>query len=135
MSPLQIMQFLDSISYLPDDILTKVDHASMAVGLEARVPLLDTAVYSFSCRLPSQFKTRAGPPKWILRQLLGRYLPRRLFDRPKQGFEVPMSSWLRVDLRDWAESLLDEHRLNSQGLFDFTALRQIWRDYLHGNNY
>ncbi len=125
-------RYLDLATYLPGDILTKVDRASMAVSLETRAPLLDHRLVEFSFRLPSSLHLHGGRTKWILRQILERYVPRDLFERPKMGFAVPIESWLRTDLRDWAENLLAENKLIDQGLLRPDPIRSLWQQHLSG---
>ncbi|MCZ6610395.1 MAG: asparagine synthase-related protein, partial [Alphaproteobacteria bacterium] len=126
------MQYLDTAGYLPDNILVKLDRASMAVSLEARVPLLDHRVVEFAWRLPVRFKRRRGTTKWLLRRVLDRYLPRHLVDRPKMGFGVPVGAWLRGPLRDWAEALLEPTRINGEGLLDGAMVARHWQEHLSG---
>lgn len=127
----QIM-FLDSVSYLPDDILVKVDRACMGVSLESRAPYLDHRVVEYAWRLPISMKLKDGQSKWILRQVLYKYVPRELTDQPKMGFGIPLDSWLREPLRDWAEFLLDAKRLREEGFFQPEPIREKWQEHLSG---
>ena len=124
--------YLDTITYLPNDILTKLDRATMAFGLEGRIPYLDHRVVEFAWRLPLHMKIRPDCGKWILRQVLYRYVPAKLVERSKMGFGVPLDSWLRTSMRDWAEALLESTRLQQEGFFDAGAVRKKWEDHLSG---
>lgn len=129
------MMYVDFVSYLPDDVLVKVDRAGMGVALEGRIPLLDPDLITFAWRLPMRFKLRDGQAKWALRQVLYRYVPRELIERPKMGFGVPLTDWLRGELRDWASDLLDEQRLRAHGYFDVNAVTSLWNDFQRGKPY
>jgi len=126
------VMYADAVGYLPDDILCKVDRASMAVSLETRVPFLDHRVAEVAARIPLDLKLRGPAGKHVLRQTLYRHLPERLFDRPKAGFAVPVGEWIKGPLRGWAEELLDPARLAGEGWFDADAVRRRWADHLSG---
>lgn len=131
--PLTEMRRIDTSTYLPDDILVKVDRAGMAVGLEARMPLLDKEVMEFAYRQDPSLHYREGSDKWLLRQVLYRHVPRKLVDRPKMGFGVPMHTWLRGSLRDWAEDLLDPVRMSAEGYLNPEPIQERWKQHLSGD--
>ncbi len=131
-SPLRWMMQRDSQTYLPGDILTKVDRAAMSVSLETRVPFLSPAVISFAATLSDDQLIRDGITKWCLRELVYRKVPRRLIDRPKSGFEIPLHAWLRGELRDWAESLINKDALNKTSLLDNAVVSKVWNEHVSG---
>jgi asparagine synthase (glutamine-hydrolysing) len=126
------MMLFDTINYLPNDILVKVDRAAMAASLETRIPFLDLKVYEFSWHLPFEYKIRNGETKWLLRQLLYRYVPENLINRPKMGFGVPIDNWLRGPLKDWAANLLDEKKIREQGFFKSEVISKKWNEHISG---
>ena len=128
------MMYLDTMTYLPDDILTKVDRATMASSLEGRMPFLDPDVAALAWRLPPDMKVRAGTGKWLLRRLLHRYVPPALVERPKAGFGIPLGDWLRGPLRPWAEDLLDAGRLSADGYLAPGVVRRLWAEHLSGRH-
>lgn len=126
------MMIMDTLHYLPNDVLTKVDRASMANSLEARCPFLDTDLFDTVWQLPIQMKIREKESKWLLRQILYRYIPRNMVERPKMGFNVPIYNWIKGPLRDWAEHLLDPHKMHAQGYLNPAPIHKAWQDHLEG---
>ena len=127
------MMLQDILGYLPNDILTKVDRASMAVSLETRVPFLDHELVETTFRIPVSMHLYGGKSKAILRNILYKYVPENLIERPKMGFGVPLDQWLRGPLKDWAENLLGENRLNDEGFFVTKKVRKIWKEHIDGS--
>ncbi len=132
-SEIEKMMALDSLHYLPGDILVKVDRASMSTGLEVRAPLLDHRIVEFALKLPLELKLKNGIGKWLLRQVLYEYIPKPLIDRPKMGFAVPLADWLRGPLKNWASDLLDQQSLASQGVLNADLVSEKWREHLSGH--
>ena len=126
--------YRDMVSYLPGDILVKLDRATMAASLEARCPFLDHRVVEFAWRLPTAVKVRGGQGKWLLRRVLHRYPPEELYERPKQGFNVPIGAWLAGPLRGWARDLLDVSRIRRDGILDAKAVETCWKEHLSGQS-
>jgi asparagine synthase (glutamine-hydrolysing) len=126
------MMLRDTLTYLPDDILVKVDRASMGVSLEVRAPLLDYRMIEFAWRIPMRLKVKNDGGKWLLRQFLNKHVPQQITNRTKMGFDVPIANWLRDELRDWAENLLDETRLNNEGFLNVKYVREHWQQHLSG---
>jgi asparagine synthase (glutamine-hydrolysing) len=126
------MMYMDCMTYLPDDILVKVDRAAMFNSLETRIPLLDHRVIDLVWSLPLSMRMRKGQSKWILRQVLYKYVPKELIERPKMGFGIPVGDWIRGPLKGWAEALLDESRMQQEGFFDAQFIRLRWQEHLSG---
>ena len=124
--------YIDAMGYLPDDILVKLDRACMAVSLESRIPLLDHRIVEFSWQLPFSMKVRAGENKWLLKRLLYRSVPAELFDRPKKGFSIPIDSWLRGPIKDWADELLSGTRIKEEGFLNDTVITTRWNEHSKG---
>jgi asparagine synthase (glutamine-hydrolysing) len=126
------MMALDSLSYLPDDILTKVDRAFMGVSLEGRIPFLNHKVFEFAWSLPLEYKLRNGVTKWCLKEVLYKHVPKSIIERPKMGFGIPIDSWLRGPLTEWANALLDEDRLREEGFFEPEPVTKMWLEHKSG---
>jgi asparagine synthase (glutamine-hydrolysing) len=134
--PAQTMMYFDTVNYLPNDILAKVDRAAMAFSLETRLPFLHHELVKFAWSLPFEFKYRNGETKLILRKVLEKYVPSNLYTNNKVGFTAPLDAWLRGPLKEWASNLLNEHRIKSEGYLNSDAISYIWNQHLnHGKNY
>jgi asparagine synthase (glutamine-hydrolysing) len=129
---LEEMMYLDTVTYLPDDILVKVDRASMGASLETRAPFLDHDIIEFAWSLPLSMKIRGGEGKYVLRKVLEKFVPPAITDRPKSGFAIPIGAWLRKELRGWAESALDSTKMRNQGFLDVAAVQKKWQEHLSG---
>jgi len=127
------LSYLDLHTYLPDDILVKVDRAAMAFSLETRIPLLDHRVVEYAAQIPDVLKRRGGRSKWPLRQILAQSVPLELTERPKRGHSTPMDRWLRGPLHEWAEAHLSDDRLRREGFFEAGELRRLWNQHQQGN--
>ena len=127
------MRYMDTCTYLPDDVLTKVDRASMAVSLEARVPLLDHRVVEFAWTLPTSTLIKNGQGKWPLREILYRHVPREIIDRPKMGFGVPIGDWMRGPIKEWAEDLLNPTAIKKHGILNPDPIWQKWQEHQAGD--
>ena len=130
--PRSRMMYWDTLTYLPDDILCKVDRASMGIGLETRIPFLDHRIVELAWRMPKSMKIRGNQGKWALRQILYQHVPNALLERPKAGFGIPVGQWLRGPLRKWADALLDEERLLKEGYLNPVPIRATWMQHLSG---
>ena len=131
---LSLMMLMDLLTYLPDDILTKVDRAAMGVSLETRVPMLNHQIVEFAMQLPQEYKLRDNQTKWLLREVLHRRVPKELIDRPKAGFAIPIGFWLRTSLKAWADDLLSESSIHEQGFFHAVEIRERWQQHLSGTH-
>ena len=131
-SKIERMMIKDLVGYLPTDILTKIDRTSMAVSLETRTPFLDKEIVKFALTLPLEFKIKADVGKSVLRDVLYKYVPRNMIERPKMGFGVPLSEWMRGELRDWCEDLINEKKLKEDGFFNSKLIRKKWNEHLKG---
>ena len=132
LKPTEKIMIMDMITYLSNDILTKVDRASMSSSLETRMPYLDHRVIEFSFKLPLEFKIKNNKSKIFLKNLLSQYVPAKLFERPKSGFSMPIGDWLKTDLRNWSSELLDESNFKSYEFLDFAKAQSIWKEHLNG---
>ena len=131
-SDLEKVMLMDTINYLPDDILVKVDRASMSVSLETRAPFLDPRVFRYAWSLPSSLKINGSKTKFILREVLSNYIPKEMIERPKKGFGIPLDDWLRGPLKNWADALLNKELINSEKLLNAEVVEKLWSDHSQG---